>query len=159
MMETRLKINNMNDLNFLAIFAHADDETFRLLLSFGPDGLSRHPDHIAVGRWTSKAFRQAEEVVALYTIGVPRYLAQRLDMRQVDPVPDETIALTVDVSSVCETKLAAMRCYATQLSSSSMMSAPGERWRLFFWREYFVRATMRRPGVDFLPDILKGYLK
>ena len=45
-------------------------------------------------------------------------------MRQIHPVTDEAIALTVDVSTVWETKLAAMRCHATQLSSSPMMSAP-----------------------------------
>jgi LmbE family N-acetylglucosaminyl deacetylase len=65
----------------------------------------------------------------------------------------------VDVSSVWETKLTAMRCHATQLSSSPMMSAPAERQRLFFGREYFVRAAMRRRAEDFLPDILKRYVQ
>jgi len=128
-----------------------------VLLSFGPDGLSGHPDHIAIGGWASEAFRRAEGVAALYTVAVPRSLAQTLNMRQVHPVPDEAIALTVDVSSVLETKLAAMRCHATQISSS-MMSAPAERQRLFFGREYFVRAAMRQSDDDFLPEVLKGYL-
>jgi LmbE family N-acetylglucosaminyl deacetylase len=131
----------------------------QVLLSLGPDGLSGHPDHIIIGQWTSEAFRCAEGVAALYTVAVPQSLAQRLDMRQVHPVPDETITLTVDVSPVWETKLAAMRCHATQLSSSPMMSAPIERQRLFFGREYFVRAAMRGSAADFLPDILKGYLR
>jgi len=39
------------------------------------------------------------------------------------------------------------------------MSAPAERQRLFFGREYFVRAALRSPVDDFLPDILKGYLQ
>jgi LmbE family N-acetylglucosaminyl deacetylase len=129
----------------------------QILLSFGPDGLSGHPDHIAVGGWTAEAFRRAENVAALYTIAVPQSLAQRLDMRQVHPVPDESIALAVNVSLVWETKLAAMRCHATQLSSSPMMSAPAERQRLFFRGEYFVRAAMRHPAGDFLPVVLKGY--
>jgi LmbE family N-acetylglucosaminyl deacetylase len=90
---------------------------------------------------------------------VPRSLAQSLDLRQLHPVLDETIALTVDVSSVWETKQAAMRCHATQLSSSPVLSAPAERQRLFFGCEYFVRAAVRRPADDFLPDILKGYLQ
>jgi LmbE family N-acetylglucosaminyl deacetylase len=131
----------------------------QILLSFGPDGLSGHPDHIAVGQWTNEAFRRAERVAALYTVTVPQSLAQRLDMRQIHPVADEAIALILDVASVWETKLAAMRCHATQWSSSPMMSAPAERQHIFFGREYFVRAAKRHSINDFLPDVLKGYLR
>ena len=130
----------------------------QVLLSFAPDGLSGHPDHVAIGQWVSELFRRAEEIAALYTVVVPQFLAQRLDMRQVHPVPDEAIALTVDVSSVWEIKLAGMRCHATQLSSSPMMSAPAERQRLFFGHEYFLRVAIRHPAGDYLPDALKGYL-
>ena len=129
----------------------------QVLLSFGPDGLSGHPDHIAVGLWVNETFRRAEGVAALYTVAVPRSLAQTLNLRQVHPVLDEAIALTVDVSSIWDTKLAAIRCHATQLSSLPIMSAPAEHQHLFFGREYFVRAAMRRPIADFLPDVLKGY--
>jgi LmbE family N-acetylglucosaminyl deacetylase len=127
-------------------------------LSFGPDGLSNHPDHIAVGQWAAEAFRRAKGASTLYTVAVPRSLAEKLDMRQVHPVPDEAIALTVDVSSVWDNKLAAIRCHATQWSSSPMASAPEERCLLFFGWEYFVRAASRYIGTDFLPAILEDYL-
>lgn len=130
----------------------------QVLLSFGPDGLSGHPDHIAVGAWTAEVFRRADENAALYTAAVPRSLAEKLNMRQIHSVPEEAIALSVDVSSVWETKLAAMRCHATQISSSPMMSAPEERQRLFFGREYFVRAACRNPGMDFMAEALKEKL-
>jgi N-acetylglucosamine malate deacetylase 2 len=130
----------------------------QVLLSFGPDGLSGHPDHIAIGEWTAEVFRRVDEVAALYTIAVPRSLAQKLDLRQIHSVPDEAIALAVDVASVWETKLAAMHCHATQLSSSPMVSAPEERQRLFFGREYFVRAASRNPELDFMAGALKDKL-
>jgi LmbE family N-acetylglucosaminyl deacetylase len=130
----------------------------QVLLSFGPDGLSGHPDHIAVGLWAVDAFHRAETVAALYTVAVPQSLAQKLDMQQLHSVHDESIALAVDVSSVWETKLAAMRSHATQLSSSPMISALPERQRLFFGQEYFVRAALRNPDDDFLPKILERYL-
>jgi LmbE family N-acetylglucosaminyl deacetylase len=129
-----------------------------ILLSFGPDGLSGHPDHIFAGQWAAEAFRSKENIAALYTMAVPYWLAQTLDMRQVHPVPDETIALNVDVSSVWETKLAAMRCHATQWSSSPMAGAPEERRRLFFGREYFVRAAIRDTNADFMSAILEKHL-
>ena len=126
-------------------------------LSFGSDGLSGHLDHLAVSRWTAEAFRRTEGVAALYTVAIPQSIAQRLDMRQVRPVPDESIALTVDVSPVWEAKMAAMRCHATQWSSSPMANAPKERHRLFFGREYFVRAASRGINSGFLPAILQEY--
>jgi len=95
----------------------------------------------------------------LYTLAVPRSLAETLNMRQVHPVPDEAIALTVDVSSVWETKLAAIQCHATQARSSPMMSAPAERQHLFFGKEYFVHAATRPSIGDFISEILKGYLQ
>jgi LmbE family N-acetylglucosaminyl deacetylase len=131
----------------------------QVLVSFGPDGLSGHPDHIVVGQWAAEIFRSTEGITALYTVAVPQSLAQTLHMHQVHPVPDDTIALTVDVSSVWETKLAAMRCHVTQWSTSPMLSAPTERQRLFFGQEHFVRAAMRRTADDFLPEVLQGCLR
>jgi LmbE family N-acetylglucosaminyl deacetylase len=128
----------------------------QVMLSFGPDGLSGHPDHIAIGQCAAEAFRRVEGVAALYTVAVPSSIAERLDMRHVRPVPDEAIALSVDISAVWETKLAAIRCHVTQLSSSPMLDAPVERQRMFFGTEYFVRAAVRQPDHDFMEKVLRG---
>jgi len=134
-----------------------DEVCPQVVLSFGPDGLSGHPDHIIIGQCAAEAFRRADEVAALYTVAVPRSVAERLDMRRVQSVPDEAIALSVNVSTVWETKLAAIRCHATQLRSSPMMHAPVERQRLFFGTEHFVQVAARWPELDFLPEMLRGY--
>ena len=44
----------------------------QIMLTFGADGLSGHPDHIAIGHAAAEAFRRAEDVSALYTLAVPR---------------------------------------------------------------------------------------
>jgi len=124
----------------------------QVMLSFGPDGLSGHPDHIAIGRCAAEAFRRAGEVAALYTVAVPRSVAERLGIGRACPVPDEEIALTVDVTPAWEQKLAAMRCHATQWSASPLTRASEERQRLFFGMEHFVRAAFRQPGQDFLKE-------
>jgi LmbE family N-acetylglucosaminyl deacetylase len=130
----------------------------QVLLSFGPDGLSGHPDHIIVGQWTTEVFNRVEEIAALYTIAVPQSLANRLGMHQMHAVTDKSIALSVDISAVWETKLAAMRCHATQWSSSPMAGTSEERFRLFFGREYFIRAAYRDAYADFLPTTLQECL-
>ena len=96
---------------------------------------------MAIGRCAAGAFRRAEGVAALYTVVVPASLADALDLRQVRAVPDADIALAVDVSAVWESKLAAIRCHATQLAASPMLQAPVERQRHFFGMEHFVRAA------------------
>jgi len=122
----------------------------QVILSFGPDGLSGHPDHIAVGRCAAAAFDRAGAVAALYTIAVPHSLAAHLGLERVRSVPDESISLAVDVSAVWEAKWNAMHCHATQASSSPMLRASAERQRAFFGVEHFVRAACRRPEQDIL---------
>lgn len=126
----------------------------QVVLTFGPDGVSGHPDHVAIGRCAAGAYRRAEGVAALYAVALPHSVAEQLEMKGVQPVPDVAIALSVDVSSVWEAKLAAIRCHATQLSSSPMMRAPVERQRLFLGAEHFVRASVRNPALDFLARTL-----
>jgi LmbE family N-acetylglucosaminyl deacetylase len=130
----------------------------QILLSFGPDGLSGHADHVAIGRCAAEAYIRAEGVAALYHVAVPASLAEELDMHQVRAVPDAEITLAVDVSAAWEAKLAAIRCHATQWSASPMMQAPLERRRRFLGIEHFVRAAARPSASDFLPDALKGCL-
>ena len=115
----------------------------QIMLTFGKDGLSGHPDHIAIGSAAAEAFRRAEYVSTLYTVAVPRSLAERLGMTQIQAVPDETITLRVDVSAVWKAKLAAIRCHRTQLGQTPILDAPVEQQRIFFGVEYFCLADSR----------------
>ena len=131
----------------------------QVMLTFGPDGLSGHVDHIAIGRCAAQAYARSNEIVALYTLAVPRSLAEQLEMRQVHSVPDEQITLAVDVTSAWAGKRAAMACHMTQRSSTPLMSAPEAQQRLFFGREFYVRAACRLPDRDFMPQMLKEYVE
>jgi len=123
------------------------------LLTWPPDGVSGHPDHVAVSRWTKKAFKRAadptvyleiqaagfpiHEAGALYHIVVPRSLAEALNMSHLHTVPDETVTLTVDVSAVWDTKLAAIHSHRSQIANSPILGSPEEKQRLFLGMEYF----------------------
>jgi LmbE family N-acetylglucosaminyl deacetylase len=131
------------------ILAVVEDVCPQVMLTFGPDGLSGHPDHIAIGEFAAEAYRRSDNISALYTLAVPRSLADALGMAQLHALPDEAITLRVDVSEVWQAKMKAIHCHATQLSSSPITRAPVERQRLFLGREYFVRAAVRG-GSDFL---------
>ncbi len=141
--------------NILAVIEATQPQ---VMLSFSLDGLSAHPDHIAIGRASREAYHQVDDIAALYTVAIPLSVAQRLNMRQVRPVPDVEIDLSVDVTPVWETKLAAIRCHATQLGVTPLLRAPEEQQRLFFGQEYFVKAAERRPEHNFLYEALKEFL-
>ena len=123
------------------------------LLTWPPDGVSGHPDHIAVSRWTNEAFQRAADstaypehkasglphhtVDALYHIVVPCSLAEALKIHHLHTVPDEVVTLTVDVSSVWDIKLAAIHSHRSQIASSPILEAPVEQQCLFLGTEYF----------------------
>jgi LmbE family N-acetylglucosaminyl deacetylase len=116
------------------------------LLTWPPDGLSGHPDHIAVSRWTALAFQQAaapgwDSPWLLYYMAVPASLQQALGLNQLSAIDDAAITLAVDVLPVWERKLAAIRCHRTQLGQSPILAADPERQRRFLGQEHFRRAA------------------
>lgn len=119
----------------------------QMILTYGPDGVSGHPDHIAIGRFTTEAFHRALDVVALHTIAVPHSLAKTLSMTQIHTVPNDAITLTVDVSTVWAAKMAAIHCHRTQLGESPILRASPEKQHLFLGTEHFQTVLFR-------PDLL-----
>ena len=130
------------------------------LLTWPPDGLSGHPDHIAVSRWTTLAFARTAAGQGgprlLYHMAIPASLQQSLGLKQLSAVDDAAITLAVDILPVWERKLAAIRCHRTQLGQSPILVADPERQRRFLGREYFQRAAGDEAG-DWLMALIGGF--
>jgi len=114
----------------------------QILLIWPPDGLSGHPDHVAVSRWTGLAFQQTAvpgpvAPVAIYHPVMPGSLAQRLGLTHLRTVSETDVSLTVDVTPVWAQKLAAINCHRTQLGATPILAASEEKQRLFLGTEYF----------------------
>jgi len=120
------------------------------LLTWPPNGVSGHPDHVAVSSWTDKAFQLAADplaypehkepphvVDALYHIVIPRSLAETLNMAHLHTVHDEEVTYSVDVSAVWDEKMAAILCHNSQRVNSPILDAPEGQQRLFLGTEYF----------------------
>lgn len=125
------------------------------MLSYGPDGISGHPDHIAIGRIAAEAFRLTEYIAALYTLAVPQSIAEAVGMSQIKAAPDEEITLEVDVSTVWPAKMAAIKCHHTQLGQSPILKAPAYQQRLFLGKEHFLR-TQARSDEDFFQTLIRS---
>ena len=119
----------------------------QVLLTWPADGLSGHPDHKAVSRWTSLVFvvlaKDAEAPIALYHLAVPQSVAAELNLSELHAIPDEKISLTVDVMPVWEQKRTAIRCHRTQADGSPILAAPEEKQRIFFGKEHFRRVCSK----------------
>jgi LmbE family N-acetylglucosaminyl deacetylase len=111
-----------------------------VVVTFGPEGITRHEDHIATSQATTEAFHRARDELGvggpsegeplrrLYYTGVTEseldrlYAAMRAEGQEVDPdapfmpraVPDHTITVRVNVSGVADGKFESLMCHATQ---------------------------------------------
>lgn len=133
----------------------------QVLLTWPPDGLSGHPDHIAVSCWAGLAFQRAgalgpDAPAALYHLVVPRSVAKALGLSHLHAVPDEQVTLTVDVTPAWEQKLAAIRCRRTQVAGSAILATTEEKRRLFLGREHFRRAQARLEDDFFTATFFNG---
>ena len=143
-----------------------------VVVSFGPEGITGHPDHIATGRATDQAFHAARTAPGP---GLARLLHNALPERElkrfsdllvdrglpaIDPtqlfqprgVPDETIGVVVDCGSVWERRMAALAEHRTQLSS---IRWPDDLLPQVFGSERFVVAWPGRPD-PVLSDVFEG---
>lgn len=125
------------------ILAVADALRPQAILTYGPDGVSGHPDHVAIGRFAAEAFQRTETIAALYTLAVPQTLATTLGMTQIHAVPDAVITHTVDGTAAWTAKMAAVRCHRTQLGESPILRATADKQRLFLGTEHFQRPLFR----------------
>jgi LmbE family N-acetylglucosaminyl deacetylase len=105
-----------------------------VVVTFGPDGITGHADHVRAGEVTTEAFHRLRSedgggFRGLFYSALPesrlRWFSDRLVERGWDPidpsapfqprgVPDDAIAVDVDCSPVWERRLAALREHRTQ---------------------------------------------
>jgi LmbE family N-acetylglucosaminyl deacetylase len=95
-----------------------------LVLGFGPDGVTGHPDHRALARWTAEAVRTCGGTVPLLTTAAgsawPHDVVERLHTVEAfwPGFPDRRVAtdlhLRLEPDDV-ETKVAAMACHHSQI--------------------------------------------
>ncbi|MGH2589929.1 MAG: PIG-L deacetylase family protein [Actinomycetota bacterium] len=145
-----------------------------VVVTFGPDGITGHADHVAVGAAATAAFHAARAAGAdgfarLLQVCIPRSRLDRFNellrergMPPMDPtqpfqprgVPDETVGVLVDCSEVYERKLEALRRHRTQ---AEMQDVPFEVWREVLATEAFVLAFPERTtGASVLSDVFEG---
>jgi N-acetyl-1-D-myo-inositol-2-amino-2-deoxy-alpha-D-glucopyranoside deacetylase len=128
-----------------------------VVVTFGPDGMTSHHDHIRVGEATTAAFDRLDGDQApgyLFHVALPRTDVDRFyadleeagygeegDLFNVAGVPDEQITVRFDARPYRETKLQAILAHRTQICEWERIPEP-LRW-IYLDEEAFVQARPR----------------
>ncbi len=146
-----------------------------VLVTFGPDGLTAHHDHVRAGEAADEAFHRArrdrgEGLGRLLHVAVPRSAVDRFDaelrasggparearsLLALRGVRDDLIAVAVDTRPVRETKLAAIEAHRTQIGELERIP-PSVRW-IALETEWFAQAWPESPvGARPFSDLVEG---
>jgi LmbE family N-acetylglucosaminyl deacetylase len=121
-----------------------------LVVTFGPDGITGHPDHQAVSRWATAAWREAGYGWLRYAASTESFVRrfhgvhERLGIPPGLPsVPDEQVALAVRLTEAeRRVKRAALAGHASQ--TEPLAAAMGERT----YRRWYGVETFRAPTAE-----------
>jgi LmbE family N-acetylglucosaminyl deacetylase len=149
-----------------------------VVITFGPEGLYWHKDHMAVHRFVVEAIRQVVRVganpwlyFATWPAGMTTELVHEMEVRELAAdlwglspgdfgAPAETITTKVDVRRFLGRKVQALRSHRTQLPADHLFTnLPGDLAERFLGWEYFVRAHPRETDRDLLRDLVSGTIK
>lgn len=90
----------------------------QIVITFGPDGITGHPDHIAISNAATEAFHQTRNEIhvdrplRLYYVTIAP--ERRVEKRMGEAPPPNPTTTMIDVSKNANVKLAALRCHASQ---------------------------------------------
>lgn len=149
-------------------------ESPQVIVTYGPDGVYGHPDHIkahrsAVAAWDLLDARGAAPA-RLWYAGFPRSGMQEFRRRledagedaaafdngSVQGIPDEELDAILDVRELAEEKRRAFKAHVSQNDPSSFfLNTPDDLFQLAFGTEYFSLGRGARPGRQ-LTDLFEG---
>ncbi|MFP3901721.1 MAG: PIG-L deacetylase family protein [Acidimicrobiia bacterium] len=121
------------------------------IVTFGPEGMTGHPDHRTVSSWVTNAWhRSGRASRLLHATTTATFVAEFADLHDTVPVfgpglplrtPDSEAAVSVLLDEeMQDVKLAALRAQATQIAP--LLAAVGEdRFRAWWRRETFTDAS------------------
>lgn len=136
----------------------------QVVMTFGPEGLYGHPDHIAISQLTTAAIVRAADreftVSKLYYIAwsertwsayqaVVKKLTSHVDgaERQVTPSPEWGVTTRIDTSAVWPSVWRAVQCHRTQMGVyKNLADLPAEHHRSLWGVQEFYRAFSQVNG-------------
>ncbi len=92
-----------------------------VVITFGPDGISGHPDHKAISKATTVAFEMLTESSGgprkLYYVTIPEHALNEIgneDLAGVRTRPDDEVTTMISISGYIDTKIRALEAHSSQ---------------------------------------------
>jgi N-acetylglucosamine malate deacetylase 2 len=128
----------------------------QVLITFGPDGISGHPDHVAVSRWVTAAFEAMNGPDAprkLYYVAPSLATEQACGATDAPPLPARAVGVDVEMHRVA--KVRAMQAHVSQ--RPPYPGDPIQEAQRLECHEWFVLARSRLPaGNGHAGDLFAG---
>lgn len=129
-----------------------------VVVTFDAEGVTRHPDHIAVHRATRLALEGAPDrlgVRRLYYVVVTCEEEASPEGPSLACVPPDAVGVTVDIRATEEVKRAALRCHATQAADTrwTLEQPPGTLASEHYQLAWDADGWRPQPGAG---DLLSG---
>jgi LmbE family N-acetylglucosaminyl deacetylase len=144
--------------------------------TFGPDGVTGHPDHITIGEATTEAFHRlrtegVDGFRRLIRVAIPASAIDEWNEKLVasgrepiDPsqlyqprgVPDETLGLDVDTSGVASRVVEALREHRTQAADLEERFSDDEQLQVASRERGLIAWPSWQPGDPVVSDVFEG---
>jgi LmbE family N-acetylglucosaminyl deacetylase len=136
-----------------------------VLITWGPDGLSGHPDHRMISAITTQVFEEQSELKAkpqrLYYVAIPESVFENIppaaaSAMQANLVDEQFVTAIVDGSSYTDRSYRAIQCHKTQWPPAAM-EMMGQLTRDILGGKVYLRLAMEssprppKPVADILP--------
>jgi LmbE family N-acetylglucosaminyl deacetylase len=108
-----------------------------IIITFHPNGITGHPDHITISRWTLDAVQNTDFPVILFYYGITEKLARNLPDRKLVPMDKDEITHEIDVSDYVDKKVEAIHCHKSQLEIFEEMKNSAPDFPSLVRKEYF----------------------
>ena len=127
-----------------------------IVITFGPDGISGHPDHKAISKATTVAFEMLMESDGgprkLYYVTIPESALAEIGNEDVDGVitrPDNEVTTIINIAGHLDTKIRALKAHSSQQDArwlAEMFRQAGER--RWVGREFLYLAKPRNQSKE-----------
>ncbi len=105
----------------IALVAHLIQQTGAdAIISFGPDGVTGHRDHLAVHAWSREGWRRTKSGLPLLYYGVLRGSREQQSTPGIAGVPAEALPVRLDVRPWLDVKVAAIRAHESEQHSMDL---------------------------------------
>ncbi len=136
------------------IFAVMKKVLPEVVITFGPDGISGHPDHIAVGKAATMAFHRLTDKNKgprkLYFVTIPESLLPEAEALGIRTRPDREVTIAIDITDFWDLKKKAIAAHRSQqdardfIEMLNQIKDPGSWLKEYYylaWPEKAVRET------------------